>query len=50
MNIQIREQILNLLLQNIDQMSKIIEGLQKENAELQKQLTEVKDGKSGRPS
>lgn len=40
MNQQVREQIINFLLQQIDQAAKVIEDLQKRNTELQKALDE----------
>lgn len=36
-----REQIINFLLQQCDQKNRIIEDLQKHNAEFQKQLAEL---------
>lgn len=36
-----REQIINFLLQNIDAKNRVIEELQKQNAELQKKLTDT---------
>jgi len=42
MNNQVREQMINFLLQQVDQASKVIEEQQKRIAELQKQLEEKK--------